>query len=145
MRSLTLVFLLFANLVFAEDLVIAVSKDNPYTDLKLDEISNIYLGKMNHWPKGQRILAVDLPVSTKAKELFLEQVVEMTSISFEAHWGKILSSGQSFPLQKFKTTEDAKKYLAENVFAIAFLLESDLDKSLKRIKIDGETVIIPQK
>ncbi len=145
MRVLILAFILFANLAFAENLVVVVSKDNPYTDLKLDEINNIYLGKMNHWPKGQRILAVDLPSSTQTKKLFLEKVVEMTSISFETHWGKILSSGQSFPLQKFKTSDEVKKYLSENVYAIAYLLESDLDESVKRIKIDGEEIITPQK
>ncbi|KAA3596587.1 MAG: hypothetical protein DWQ06_15055 [Calditrichaeota bacterium] len=145
MRSLVLVLILFANFAFAENLIVVVSKDNPYTDLKLDEINNIYLGKMNHWPKGQRVLAVDLPNSTKAKKLFLENVVEMTPISFEAHWGKIQSSGQAFPLQKFKTTEEVKKYLSENIYAIAYLLESDLDESFKKIKIDGEEVITPLK
>lgn len=145
MKILILALTLFTNLAFAENLVIAVSKDNPYTDLKLDEINNIYLGKMNLWSKGQRILAVDLPTSTQTKKLFLLKVVEMTSITFETHWGKILSSGQAFPLQRFKNSDEVKKYLAENVFAIAYLLESDLDESVKRIKIDGEEIIIPQK
>ncbi|MCC7429443.1 hypothetical protein IT568_01240 [bacterium] len=142
MKKIILLSLLLAfQSAFSQELVIVVSKENPYTDLKLDEISNIYLGKMNFWPKGQRISATDLPDSSFTKACFLKEIVKKKTIAFESIWLETLSKGNPFPLVKCLNSEKVKEFLQKNPFAIGYLLKEDVDSSVKTLKIDGENTI----
>src|SRR4051812_9186587 len=77
---------LFAAAAQAEPLALVVDKSNPRSEISIDEVRNIYLGKLREWSDGTRVVPLDLPAGTAERDQFNDAALGMDQERIERFW-----------------------------------------------------------
>lgn len=102
MRSAILIlasFLLGAPAGAEQAIVFAVNKENPVTELTVNDVSDYYFKRRTRWADGAKIQFIDQRDGSARKESFLT-LIGRTQRDLDLFWiGEKNFSGQSAPLQ----------------------------------------------
>ena len=131
---LTVTVVAIAVNAFADEVVLVVNSQNPVVSVTPQEAKNIFLGKKNDWSNGRHILPI-LQENTDITEEFTLAVMKRSVQQFKLYWRKMVFSGKSTPIVQVKNSQQLKKMLAENPGGIGYMLESELDSSIKRLAV----------
>lgn len=116
----------------SEPIVVVVNASNDITELKKSELSRIYKGQMEYWPDGQRLVVINRPVDLEIRRKFYQLVLgEKPAATF-------LSSGSPTPFRPMiaESGTAARKFVARIPNAISYIYLSDVDETVKVLKID---------
>ena len=129
------IFLSFAALhctgAGAADVVAVVSAKSRVTALNSDQVADIFLGKTNRFPDGTLAVPVDLPEESPAREKFYAEYAGKSPAQVKAHWSKIIFTGRGQPPKQMGSGAEAKKFVADNPNAIAYIDSKLVDNSLR--------------
>lgn len=115
----------------ADDVVAVVSSKSPVAALNAAQVADIFLGKTNRFPDGTLAVPVDLPEESPARERFYAEYAGKSPAQVKAHWSKIIFTGRGQPPKQVANGAEAKKFLAENPNAIAYVDSKLVDNSLR--------------
>jgi ABC-type phosphate transport system substrate-binding protein len=135
-QYLGLLLFLFSALFSASvqaDVVVIVSVSNPLSRISVDNIINIFLGKVGAFPNGSKATPIDQTEGSKVRDEFYDLVVNKTPAQLNAYWAKAIFSGDSFPPKLLDGNSAIKKAVANNPQAIGYIDRSALDSSVKVI------------
>jgi ABC-type phosphate transport system substrate-binding protein len=119
------------------NLAIVVNVNNPVENLSTPELRRIFLGSRGHWPNGRRITLVMLEPGWPERTVVLSAIYQMNETEFNNHFLHGLFTGEVFVSPKtLATPEGVRKFIFNVPGAIGYLRESDVDKSVKVIRID---------
>ncbi len=118
--------------VQAAGVVVIVNKANT-NSVDKSIIQKIYTGKINSWPNGDPILAIDLPESSSVRASFTSSVIGKTIGNMRALWAKIIFTGSGAPLKIVGSDAEVKRIVAGNPNAIGYISASSLDGSVKAV------------
>ncbi len=122
-----------ASRAASEDkIVVVVHKENLNT-VDLAYIAKIYSGTIRAWPDGSLVVALDQPEDSEARAVFTAQVLNRTIANMRAVWSQNIFTGKGLP-PKVATELDAKKIVASNRNAIAYVHASQVDASLRVVE-----------
>jgi ABC-type phosphate transport system substrate-binding protein len=113
------------------DIVIIAHKDAPETTLSEKDLQEIFLGKRVQWQDTSAIH----PVTVKDKDLhgaFLKQYIKKSISKWNAHWKRLVFTGNGTPPQQFKTEQELLEYVAETEGAIGYV---DAETSVENVTI----------
>lgn len=115
----------------ADDVVAVVSAKSPVAGLNASQVADIFLGKTNRFPDGTLAVPVDLPEESSARERFYAEYAGKSPAQVKAHWSKIIFTGRGQPPKTMSNGAEAKKFVADNPNAIAYIDSRLVDNSLR--------------
>ena len=129
-------FILFGLLAtalpsLAEDVVPVVSARSSITQLNANQVADIFLGKSSRFPDGTVAMPIDLSEESPLRERFYTVFTGKSPAQLKAHWSKIIFTGRGQPPRQVSGSAEAKKMLADNPNAIAYIDSKDVDKSVR--------------
>jgi ABC-type phosphate transport system substrate-binding protein len=121
----------------SESLAIVVNRSNQVDALSSSELRTIFLGNRSHWPNGRRITLVMREPGDLGRESIVHDVCGMNEQQFKTHFLHGLYAGDILVSPKLLSSAGGVRRFVFNVpGAIGYLRLSDLDNSVKVLKID---------
>jgi ABC-type phosphate transport system substrate-binding protein len=119
-------------------LAIVVNKANPVENLSSVELRKIFMGTRGHWPNGRRITVAMLDYGQPERKAILRQVYRMDEDAYHEHFLKEIYRGDVFATPKTLSSPVVmRKFVFNAPGAIGYLRASDVDDSVKVLRIDG--------
>jgi ABC-type phosphate transport system substrate-binding protein len=115
---------------FADDIVIIVNRDNTNV-VDASFVQRVYVGTVKGWPDGTKVMVLDQPEGSEAREAFCASVLKKSVTNVKAIWSQNIFTGKALP-PKITTPDLAiKQTVASNVGAIGYIHASQLDATVK--------------
>jgi ABC-type phosphate transport system substrate-binding protein len=115
---------------FADDIVIIVNRDNTNV-VDASFVQRVYVGTIKGWPDGTKVMVLDQPEGSEAREVFCATVLKKSVTNVKAIWSQNIFTGKALP-PKITTPDLAiKQAVASNVGAIGYIHASQLDATVK--------------
>ena len=120
------------------DLAIIVNTSNPVESLSLAELRKVFLGERSHWPSGRRITVVMMEPGHPERLALIRQVCQMSESDFTRHFLHGVFTGEVFVSPKtLASAVGVRKFIFNVPGAIGYVRASEVDPSVKVIRIDG--------
>jgi ABC-type phosphate transport system substrate-binding protein len=121
-----------------DTLAIIVNQSNTIDDLSLKDLKTVFLGERSHWPNGRRITLVMMDPGLSERRAVLRDVCRMSETEFSRHFLQGLFTGEVFVSPKTLSTPiGVRKFVFNVPGAIGYLRASDVDGTVKVIKVNG--------
>jgi ABC-type phosphate transport system substrate-binding protein len=114
--------------------VIIVNPQNPIRRLSMNQLSQIYLGKLRGWDvngKIEQVVPVDLEASSPIRERFTQDVLRKSMPEAEAYWRQEIYAGRAFPPLE-QREPDALAQVRTSIGGIAYV---SANADLKGVKV----------
>ena len=119
------------------NLAIVVNLTNPVNGLTTADLRRVFMGERGHWQNGRRITLVMLEQGWPERNAVLGSIYHMDETEFNNHFLHGLFTGEVFVSPKtLSTPEGVRKFIFNVPGAIGYLRASDVDKTVKVIRID---------
>ena len=119
-------------------LAIVVNLSNPINNLSTGELRSLFLERKSHWPNGRRIAVAMLDYPYPERRSALRQIYRMEEDAFQEYFIKAMFRGNVFAAPRtLASPELLRKFVFNAPGAIGYLRNSDLDDTVKVVKIDG--------
>jgi ABC-type phosphate transport system substrate-binding protein len=120
-----------------QNLAVVVNLSNPVQNLSIPELRRIFLGERSHWPNGRRITLVMMEPGQPERAVVLREICQMNETDFNNHFLHGVFTGEVLVSPKtLATPMGVRKFVFNVPGAIGYLRVSDLDPSVKAIRID---------
>jgi ABC-type phosphate transport system substrate-binding protein len=120
------------------DLAIIVNTTNPLESLSMAELRKVFLGERSHWPSGRRITLVMMEAGQPERTALIRQVCQMSESDFTRHFLHGVFTGEVFVSPKtLASPVGVRKFIFNVPGAIGYVRASDVDSSVKVIRVDG--------
>jgi ABC-type phosphate transport system substrate-binding protein len=121
-----------------ESVAIIVNRSNPVKNLTFDELRKIFMGERSRWPNGHRVIVTMMESGYSEREIMLRDVYRMTERGYQDHFLKGMYTGD-IPVspKTLSSPEILRKFVFNAPGAIGYLRASDVDGSVKVVRIDG--------
>jgi ABC-type phosphate transport system substrate-binding protein len=122
----------------SQSLAIVVNRSNPIDSLSFVELRKIFLGERNHWQNGHRIAIAMLDYGQPERRTVLHLIYHMDEKGYEDFLLRGMFRGDVFVAPKtLASPVVVRKFVFNAPGAIGYLRASDVDDSIKVIRIDG--------
>lgn len=115
----------------AADVVAVVSAKSPVVPLTRIQVADIFLGKATRFPDGRLAVPIDQAEGSGARDAFYLAFAGKSAAQLNAHWSKLVFTGQGRPPPVAASPAALKRRLAENPDAIGYIDEGLVDDGLK--------------
>ncbi len=122
----------------AEPVAVVVNRDNPRSDLSIEELRSVFLGRRTEWPDGTRVVPVDQAPSAPGRAAFLQAVLRMTAARFAEQWVDQQVRGAGSAPVVASSPAAAVRYVAKTRGAVAFVPLSVVTPAVKVISVGGK-------
>ncbi|PYU75449.1 MAG: hypothetical protein DMG49_03025 [Acidobacteria bacterium] len=120
-----------------QNLAVVVNLSNPVQNLSMPELRRIFLGERSHWPNGRRITLVMMETGQPERDVVLRDICQMNETDFNNHFLHGVFTGEVFVSPKtLATPVGVRKFVFNVPGAIGYLRVSDLDSTVKALRID---------
>jgi hypothetical protein len=127
--------LLIAPRLSAQVAVIVNTK-NQIDDISADRLKRLFLGQATTFPTGEH---ARLAVHTGSSERFDQAALGLGREMVRARWMAMAFRGEATAVPSdFADADDAKKFVREHADAIAYIPASEVDASVKVLRVDGK-------
>src|SRR5215475_6604275 len=121
-----------------DTIAIIVNQANTIDDLSMKDLKTVFLGERSHWPNGRRITLVMMDPGLSERKAILRDVCHMSETEFSRHFLQGLFTGEVFVSPKtLSTATGVRKFVFNVPGAIGYLRASDVDGTVKVIKVNG--------
>jgi len=121
-----------------EGIAIVVDRSNPISDISSTELREIFFGDRQWWSHDRPITLVDMRPGTAERATVLRSIYGMNERAFEKFLLlKMFRGEMANPPLDSATAKDLKKAISSTTGAIGYLRASDVDDSVKVLRIDG--------
>ena len=119
-------------------LAIIVNQSNPVENFSLIELKKIFLGERSHWPNGRRITLVMLDPAQPERKVILREIYGMTEKDFNTHFMQgVFTGAVTISPKTFASSSEVRRFVFNVPGAIGYVRSSDVDPSVKVLRIDG--------
>lgn len=116
------------------ELVVVTHPGNTINTLPLSQLNRIFLGQSSSYANGSRAIALD--VNDNSRTQFYREILGKEPGQIEKYWMRMIFTGKAHPPREVKLSE-VKSVVAETPGAIAYLEKSQVDASVKVLKIEA--------
>src|ERR1700758_5084004 len=121
-----------------QSLAIIVNQSNPVENCSFEELRKIFLGERSHWPNGRRITLVMLDPAQPERKVVLREIYGMNEKDLSQHFIQGVFTGVVFVSPKtLASPSEVLKFVFNVPGAIGYVRSSDLDGSVKILRVDG--------
>jgi ABC-type phosphate transport system substrate-binding protein len=121
-----------------QSLAIIVNQSNSVENFSLPELRKIFLGERSHWPNGRRITLVMMDPAQPERKVMLREIYGMNEKDLNSHFIQGVFTGVVFVSPKtLGTPAEVLKFVFNVPGAIGYVRASDVDSSVKVLRVDG--------
>ena len=121
-----------------ESVAIIVNPSNPIENCSFEELRKIFLGEKSHWPNGRRITLVMLDSAQAERKVVLREIYNMSEKDLNNHFIQGVFTGNVLAAPKtLSGASEVRKFVFNVPGAIGYLRGSEVDTSVKTLRIDG--------
>ena len=113
------------------DVVAVVSSRSPLTELSKNQVVDIFLGRVSHFPDGEQALPIDQAEGSAARDEFYAKFAGKSAAQIKAHWAKIIFTGRGQPPEEVSNSIEVKKLVIKKPHAIGYIDKNMVDGSVK--------------
>ncbi len=113
------------------DSVAVVSARSPIASLSRDQVTDIFLGKLSHYPDGILAVPIDQEEGSPTRDDFYRRLADKTPAQLKAYWSKIIFTGRGRPPDTVANGIEVKRRLAANPAAIGYIDSTLVDASVR--------------
>jgi hypothetical protein len=120
------------------ELAVIVNKSVTLETLSAADLRLMILGEKSKWPDGKSVIVVQGPPESPEKALQLKTVCKMSDAVLKRYYMQAAFTGKDISLPRDVASAAAlKQFVAHTPGAIGCIFASDVDDSVKVLKIDG--------
>lgn len=119
----------------AQEVVAVVSVKSPVTALNSTQLADIFLGRTSRFPDGTQAVPIDQTEDSPLREKFYTQFTGKSAAQVKAHWSKLIFTGRGQPPRQVASSAEAKKAIAENPNAIAYIDHKLVDDTVRVVAL----------
>jgi hypothetical protein len=121
-------------------LAIVVNKSTVPENVDIGELRQMILGEKLRWRDGPNVIVVQTPADTAERALTMKTIYRMTDPALKRYYMLAAFNGKEVGMPRDVNSAAAlKKFVATNPGAIGCILASEVDASVKLLKVDGES------
>jgi ABC-type phosphate transport system substrate-binding protein len=113
------------------DVVAVVSSRSPLTELSKNQVVDIFLGRVSHFPDGEQALPIDQAEGSAARDEFYAKFAGKSAAQIKAHWAKIIFTGRGQPPEEVPNSIEVKKSVIKKPHAIGYIEKNMVDSSVR--------------
>lgn len=126
-------FFVLSRHVWAEPVAVIVNKANSSDEISLDKLCRVYQGKTTHWPSGLKIFVINRESSSAIRAFFYKAVLNAKVNETFLVPGTALAFAANIQTSAIMV----KRVVAGVPGAVGYIFLSDVDETVKVLKIDG--------
>jgi|ERR1700733_1976229 len=120
------------------ELAVVVNKSRVPATADLAELRQMILGDRLKWRDGEGVLAVQTPPDSPERALMMKTVFKMNDAALKRYYMLATFNGKEVVMPRDVSSAAAlKKFVAGNPGAVGCIFASDVDDSVKVLKVDG--------
>ncbi|NOX77248.1 MAG: phosphate ABC transporter substrate-binding protein [Gammaproteobacteria bacterium] len=124
--------LLMASLVaYADEVVVVVHPSNTLTEMSVDDVRKIYLGKKKYFPGGTKVTPGDQPKGTKSRKFFYGGIVRKKEAKLKSYWSRLIFTGKGTPPKIIGLDHVVKEWVASQPRGMGYIMRSEADDTVK--------------
>ena len=122
-----------------EALAIIVNKPNPIDNVSLTQLRKIFMADQTRWPSGQRVTVVMRAPGQDERTAALRLIYRMSERDYNRYFlrGTFTGETQSVP-KTLASAAGVGKFVFNVPGAIGYVLASEVDPSVKVVRVDGQ-------
>jgi ABC-type phosphate transport system substrate-binding protein len=121
-----------------QSVAIIVNPSNPVENCSFDDLRKIFMGEKSHWPNGRRITLVMLDPAQPERKLVLREIYNMSEKDLNNHFIQgVFAGGVLAPPKTLASAAEVRKFIFNVPGAIGYVKGTDVDPSVKILRIDG--------
>ena len=117
----------------AVEMVVIVSAKSSVGQLRADQVADIFLAQVGHFPDGADAVALDQGVGSPLRNEFYAKVAAKSPALVKAYWAKMIFTGRGQPPKEAPNSAAVRKLVADNPALIGYIEKSALDSSVKPV------------
>lgn len=126
-------FLFFFSIhIYANSLVVIVSKDSNIQDITKKELSKIFLAKTKRLPSGEKSLVVE-STNKELQAKFYKTICNKNEKQLRKYWTKMIFTGRGQPPKKIKSIPELISFVKNNKNAISYIPFKDINSDIRVI------------
>ena len=118
------------------DVVPVVSAKSSIDHLSKKDLADIFLGRTARSPDGAPVVPVDQDEGSTARDEFYTTFLGKTPAQLRAYWSKIIFTGRGKPPSSVADDVAARKLVATNPNAIAYVERKQLNSTVKAVRVE---------
>ena len=144
MKKLKIIVFLFVmiltfSLYAGDDLVLVANKSVSESNLSKQDLRRIFLGEMQSWKNGDKLIAINLPANNPLRQSFQNKVLGITVEELQKFWSDEQIKGNIVkPPVNQSSTKAVKLFVSKIPGAVGYIPASEVDDTVKIITVDGK-------
>jgi ABC-type phosphate transport system substrate-binding protein len=130
LSAILLIILSAAPQANDDRLVVIANRDSGIKQLQRSDLVNLYLGRTKKLPSGITAVPIDASANSEQKKVFYEQLVHKSLPEIQAHWARLLFTGQATPPLQADNAAEVLELIRHNQGAIAYIDRSQINSSV---------------
>jgi ABC-type phosphate transport system substrate-binding protein len=130
-----LLFSVLAVSARAGEIMVIVSASNQAGTLRQDQVADIFLGQIGHFPDGRDAIALDQDIGSTIRDEFYAKVASKTPPLLKAYWTKMIFTGRGQPPRELSGSIAVRKLVAANPNLIGYIDRAAFDSSVKVVLV----------
>ena len=120
-------------------LAVIVHKSNPTENLSLAELREYFLSERTNWPTKQKVRAVMIAAGRPERAALLQVALDMRrEQDYQAHFLRAKFTEQALEQpRELAAAADVLRFVSNVPGALAYLPASEVDPSVKVVRVDG--------
>ncbi len=116
------------------ELYVVMGVSSKPVQLNLQNIKNIFLGRINTLPGGARAIPIDQHDGNPLREEFYVKVTNLSAAQAKAHWARLYFTGRGTPPVEARNSQDIKLQLNQIPNTLSYLEKAALDSTVRIIQ-----------
>lgn len=117
--------------VYADEVVIIVHPSNALTEISVDDVKKIYLGKKKFFPGGGKVVPGDQPKGTESRKFFYGGIIGRSESKLKSYWSRLIFTGKGSPPKVVGFDRIVKEWVANKPKAMGYIMRSEADDTVK--------------
>ena len=121
-----------------EDLAIVVNRSNAVSNVTMWQLHDIFLGEKKWWSRRRQVVLVAMPRGAEERQAMQRVVDGMNDADLDKYVFLKFYDGELLtPRATAASAKDVRTFVANRPGAIGYLRMSDVDNSLKVVRVNG--------
>lgn len=114
---------------------VVVHSSYPQSSIGRDELTRVFLKRVEHWVHGAKAAPIDLPVTAPAREGFSQAVHGRRASAIKSYWQQQIYSGRGVPPPEAASDEEVVAFVRANPGAVGYVSASARTDGVKVVEV----------
>ncbi|WP_415897893.1 hypothetical protein [Neptuniibacter sp. QD57_21] len=124
---------LIVSLQASADMIVICHPDSEVEQLSRKQVIDLYMGRVQHFPNGNKASTLDLPSDSDQRAKFYKGLTGKSLSQINAYWARLIFAGRATPPQAVQSSQEVIDTIMKDTTAIGYIRKSELVDSVRVI------------